>query len=1607
VGGGVADKWGNRYEAWWTIWRGVLPVLRGEFDAIQVEPPDIAGEGAEFRLYGRRPAGPDEVHQCKRRHATSWTVRALDREGVLGPFGEHLRSGTQAVFASGTPSVLLTMAEKARQFTLGDWAARLNEPEGKARDELIQVWGVSEQEVHNRLTRLTVHGIEEATLRVTVVEYLAVRLEGDPKEALLRLADFVVDNLMVRLTGHRLWDFLRSEGFSPRVGQDLALSERVRTLNDRYVNGVGSTRPANLAVLARPEVDQIVQALTAPDGPRAVAVTGPPGSGKSTTLAAACSRLAELGMVVGPLRLDAADNAWTAEDLGAQASIGFGGPPARILARAAGGDPAALVVDQLDALSVLAGRGEAVLDSVREVLAQAQATENLRLLIACRSHDLSHDRRLRQLIAGGQRTGNGGSSSEDLLKVVVGDLTAQQVRDALDTLGLLPMDMPPRLQRLLANVFNLSLLANIVEDAQDHGQTEEFDLTSVRTRLDLLAEYDHRLRRRLQQTLGNDGYPTAVSRIARLLSDSGQLSLSRTAVADIPDTIDALLHEGVLAVEGTRLRFFHDEYFDYIFARQHIQLGRTAADLVRDDAQDLLRRGQVRAVLTLERQEDPPRYVLDLRTVLDPTLVRSHLRAAVLTWLTDQATVEDHELQLVLEIAANDQDPLRRQAIRVLSSQPFTRALNRHGLLAVGAGVMSNVRPHGDDQLAELVAKLDANSCAYLLFEAARHLPEEASAALLPLASDAAGATRWVGALLRTVFLAGPAAGPTTVKLFSTVVETIADHALVTWSANAGDALATPPPNQSLAQNIDAAVAAVYARDGIHALSTLAARASAPAVDAIRVWLTTAARIAKARGDVDVFGTDSPLPQGETGLDLFEASATKEPTEFAQAMTAFLVEQLELAADPRARWRPAGQPRDAAGGLRYDHIFGFGSFGHGLDDEVFRALRTALRLCASQSPEAAAPIIEQLTRTDLLTAQQLAAAAFSVCAAPLLPAALAWAGSPQVRGLDDGLTPAWAWGEVLAHVADTGTDEQRDAVTEFVVEPYRSLDLDVLNNGPTEPQSLSEEQEGRAREARELAVGQLVALSLIGRRLGTATPTAVRERLTRLEELLGPAPTTPAPDAVVYRVQSPIPDDEARAYTDPEWLTVIRTYTGEPDRRRGAWSVGGASEIATQLEAAAKAEPARFARLVIQIGPDANPVYIHGVIGAVTAVAQEVSDGDAPALLDMVRAVFSWPQQQFNQSLCSLVGALANRSLPADVIEMIAGMATTAADPLNDDLTQESEHLVVAGLNCYRGRAVNALAHLLAPAETRDDRVQRLLPTMGAVVQDPAEQVRVMLPPVIVRTYLSNIHAAVDLAERWLARASDDGLRAPELDRLAWQLLLGSPGLGVHLMQRMVGSPIPEVRTKGGLLAALAALRQVELPTGEGALSANAVLRQALDDVAARKGVAILLADLVDELPEPPEDDVQPADGVRPDRGLLVRLLNDIESEVREFAIRFAHDMTPPLTTYARLLSATATSRAFEEHPASVLHALRRLGVELPAETLELCERWLSQHAEFAGDIRTAAAGDAYYVVDLVLATHARTAVGSSERERCLTLLDRLIESGAVEADNKADDWEN
>jgi len=209
--------------------------------------------------------------------ASSWTVNALEAEGVLQPFGVHLASGTRVVFTSSTPSVLRTLAAKAGSpLSAEEWSANLNQTERSARDDLVQFGSLDNHGVHDRLTRLTVRTMDEGSLYFAVIEALAAAMDGDADTALSLLGAFVVNHLMER--------FDRPPDMGLPAGEgDLAADRlrpgvvRTRQRADRPLCARRAAGPPpRLPLLPRAEVDRVVQALTAPDGPRTVAVTGRP-----------------------------------------------------------------------------------------------------------------------------------------------------------------------------------------------------------------------------------------------------------------------------------------------------------------------------------------------------------------------------------------------------------------------------------------------------------------------------------------------------------------------------------------------------------------------------------------------------------------------------------------------------------------------------------------------------------------------------------------------------------------------------------------------------------------------------------------------------------------------------------------------------------------------------------------------------------------------------------------------------------------------------------------------------------------------------------------------------------------------------------------------------------------------------------------------------------------------------------------------------------------------------------------------------------------------------------------------------------------------------------
>ena len=105
---------------------------------------------------------------------------------------------------------------------------------------------------------------------------------------------------------------------------------------------------------------------------------------------------------------------------------------------------------------------------------------------------------------------------------------------------------------------------------------------------------------------------------------------------------------------GDRLLFAHQPYLDYLTAVRVLQDvlagSRNVLGWLLADDQSLFRRGQLRQLLALLRDDDPERYLESMREILGGEKVRFHLKHLALQVLGHADAPMDGEVDLVLEL---------------------------------------------------------------------------------------------------------------------------------------------------------------------------------------------------------------------------------------------------------------------------------------------------------------------------------------------------------------------------------------------------------------------------------------------------------------------------------------------------------------------------------------------------------------------------------------------------------------------------------------------------------------------------------------------------------------------------------------------------------------------------------------------------------------------------------------------------------------------------------------------------------------------------------------------------------------------------------------------
>lgn len=718
--GGESDKLGNRYEATWTVDR-LLALASGDLSALTVEPFDPDGLGAEF--VAERVDGAREFHSVKRQRAQGeWTLAALAKAGtngrsILGDLFDKLKCdpSTTCCFISCTgANQLRELAERAKRCSSAIQFQRdldSNAVLRSAFDRHVMTAAGDLQVAFDWIRRCRGVLIDEQSLRERIDQQLSsltYRPDGKPYESSdvrLLLAEFVLDNLGNPLSSERVWGFLKSQGYAHRDwGRDTSLLERIHSLNESYARAV-EIELINGARIERPEALAAVDEIAKGDGARQILFAAAAGAGKSCTMAQLATVLAGHKIPHLVIRLDQHSDARRAQDVGRQ--LGLPQSPTIVLAGIAAGRQSVLLIDQLDALSQASGRYPHLWDVFAELSREVEIYPNMRLVAACREFDLKNDHRLLRF----------SRQEHSLIKIPIAPLSIEQVEKSLAAAGLDHKLVSRRQKELLQIPLHLLLFL----------ESGDASSTTFRSSSDLFDRYwDRKQQAVSSQGNGRSEWPLVLGKLCAKMSEGQVLAVPKAVLDDWPETVGSMKSHHVLVEQGEQVRFFHEAFFDYAFARRFCADGGSLRDLLLSSEQHLFRRGQVRQVLTYLRGRDRNAYLKQVAQLIADQHVRFHIKKLMFQWL---GSLEDptQEEWAVLEPLLDNESLQHHALVPLRDSLPWFDLLNKLGTIrkwledsddrVVNRGLwmlwFPQVRERRSDQVAILVTPFRMRSPAW------------------------------------------------------------------------------------------------------------------------------------------------------------------------------------------------------------------------------------------------------------------------------------------------------------------------------------------------------------------------------------------------------------------------------------------------------------------------------------------------------------------------------------------------------------------------------------------------------------------------------------------------------------------------------------------------------------------------------------------------------------------------------------------------------------------------------------------------------------------------------------------------------------------------------
>lgn len=288
-------------------------------------------------------------------------------------------------------------------------------------------------------------------------------------------------------------------------------------------------------------------------------------------------------------------------------------------------DKIAFVIDQIDALSQSLSARRDYLDTYNFFIESLLQIDGVRVILSVRSYDLNYDNDLRFY--------------KNQKSFEVGLLEVEKVKSILEA-KISKLDIHSELLELLRVPHHLNVFCKVWNSS--------LGLDKIRTLHDL---YNELWRQNISSSSNPKEYKSLVYKIAQKMHEQQRISLALNQILDAPQAnLDYLSSNHLIVIESNQLQFFHQTFFDYCFAKQFVESGRSVKEYLLANHQGLFVRASIKMVLTFLRDHNPQAYIKLIKDILYQKKFRFHLKLLLLNELGFRTDPKNSEKILSLKL---------------------------------------------------------------------------------------------------------------------------------------------------------------------------------------------------------------------------------------------------------------------------------------------------------------------------------------------------------------------------------------------------------------------------------------------------------------------------------------------------------------------------------------------------------------------------------------------------------------------------------------------------------------------------------------------------------------------------------------------------------------------------------------------------------------------------------------------------------------------------------------------------------------------------------------------------------------------------------------------